>query len=110
MAIYVFEVRPVAKEVSAANAKSQLAALASEVAFGGQRIVVQRRGKPWVGIVSVDDLEYLERHRSLSARPLGALAMVGAWNEVADEVVDSLVKEIYDNRESDTGRPVEFDC
>ena len=98
----------VAKRVSAAQAKARLPTLAAEVAYGGQRVVVERRGKPWVALVRVDDLELLEQHRTTSDRPLGALALVGAWNEVDDEVLDSLVEEMYTERDSDTGRSIEL--
>ena len=94
------------KRVSAAQAKAQLSALSSEVAYGGERIVIQRRGKPLVALVSMDDLELLDQDRAASGRPQGALALVGAWREVEDEELTSVIEEIYANRENDPGRPV----
>ncbi len=94
------------KRVSAAHAKAHLSALASAVAFGNERIIIERRGKPLAVLVSVSDLESLEAGGSTARQPVGALALVGAWREVDDEDMDSLVKGIYAEREKDTGRSV----
>ena len=98
-----------AKRVSAAQAKAQFAALSAEVAYGGQSVIIERRGRPLVALVSVADLELLEQSRPTSARPQGALALAGAWREVKDKHLDSLIEDIYANRENDSGRPVEFE-
>ena len=95
--------------MSAAQAKAQLSALAAEVAYGGQHIIIERRGKPLVALVTVEELERLEQDRATSARPQGALALVGAWQEVSDEEIDSLIEDIYQSRRSDTGRPVDLE-
>ena len=93
------------KRVSAAQAKAQLSALAAEVAYGGQHVIIERRGKPLVALVSVGDLELLEQDRATSARPQGALALVGTWREVNDKDLESLVEDMYAEREKDTGTP-----
>ena len=100
------EVRLVIKRVSAAKAKARLAAIASEVADGGPHVVIERRSKPWVALVMVSDLEFLEQAQPTSERPLGALALAGAWREVDDEAMEALVEEIYAERDYDLGRPV----
>ena len=97
-----------ARRVSAAQAKAQLSALSAEVAYGGQRVVIERRGTPLVALVSMDDLELLGHGRATSARPHGALALAGAWREVDAEDLESLVEEIYAARENDAGRPVDL--
>jgi prevent-host-death family protein len=48
------------KRVSTAQAKAQLSALMAQVAYGGERIIIERRGKPLAALVSVDDLWRLE--------------------------------------------------
>ena len=98
------------KRVSAAQAKAQLSALTGEVAFGGQHVIIERRGRPLAALVSVDDLRLLEQYRAASARPRGALALVGAWGEVEDEDLDSLIGDIYAGRDRDTGRPVDLEA
>ncbi len=45
-----------------------------------------------------------------SPHPQGALALAGAWREVKDRDMASLVEDIYAAREKDTGRPVELDA
>ena len=98
------------KRVSAAQAKAQLSALASEVAYGDQHIIIERRGRPLAALVSVSDLERLEQERATSSRPQGALALVGAWRAIEDRDLECLVKEIYSQRERDLGRPVELEA
>ena len=98
------------KRVSAAQAKAQLSALAAEVAYGGQHVIIERRGKPLVALVSVRDLERLEQDPPTSARLQGALALVGAWREVKNKDMDRLIEDIYTEREKDMGRPVALEA
>ena len=96
------------KRVSVAHAKAQLSSIASDVAFGGPHVIIERRSKPWVALVRVSDLEYLEQAQATSEQPQGALALAGAWREVDDEDMESLVEGIYAERDNDLGRPVEL--
>ena len=98
-----------AKRVSSAEAKARFSALAAEVAYGGQHVIIERRGTPLVALVSVSELELLEQDRATSARPQGALVLVGAWREVGDEHLESLIEDIYAARDKDAGRPVELE-
>lgn len=97
------------KRVSAAGAKAHLSALMAEVAYGGKRVIVERRGKPVAALVSVEDAAYLERSQATSDRPRGALALVGAWKDAGDERLDQVIADIYAARERDTGRLVELE-
>lgn len=96
------------KRVSVAHAKAQLSSIAAGVALGGPQVVIERRGKPWVALVSVSDLEHLKRVQATSEQPQGALALAGAWREVEDKDMESLMAEIYADRDNDQGRPVEL--
>ena len=96
------------KRVSAAQAKAQLSAIASEVAHGGPHVIIERRNKPWVALVRVSDLEHLGQAQTTSEHPRGALALAGAWREIDDDDMESLVEEIYAERDNDLGRPVEI--
>ena len=98
------------RKVSAAQAKARLSALVAEVAFGGQHVVIERRGKAIAAIVSMAALALLEEERERSARRQGALALVGAWRDVPDDELDELVLSIYAARERDTGRAVEVEA
>ena len=48
------------KERSFSDARSHLADIANEVAYAGKRIVLTRKGRKLVAIVSIEDLEALE--------------------------------------------------
>jgi prevent-host-death family protein len=98
----------VVKKASAAQAKSQFSALMAEVAHGGKRVVIERHGKPLAALVSVSDLERLEE--GLTARPQGAMALVGAWRAVDEQKLDALICGIYEARLQDTGRSVQIDA
>jgi prevent-host-death family protein len=94
----------VVKHVSAAHAKAELASLVAKAAYQGERFIIERRGKPLAALVSVDDLDALERSEQASPTPLGALAVLGAWGEIEDEEIDRLIASIYEARSADTGR------
>jgi prevent-host-death family protein len=49
------------KRLSATEARREFANLVNRVAFSGERIVLERHGKGIVALVSVEDLELLER-------------------------------------------------
>jgi prevent-host-death family protein len=92
-----------AKKVSAANAKAHFSELVASVAYGRERYIIERRGKPLAALVSLEDLAALQE---AAGGPRGAIALVGAWSEVEDRELDSLVSEVYAERERDTGREV----
>ena len=97
------------KRVSAAQAKAHFATLMAEVAFGGQCVIIERRGKPLAVLVSLADFERLEQEHATRARPTGVLALVGAWRDVPDAELDALVADIYAARERDKGRSVNLE-
>lgn len=77
--------------------------------YGGERFVIERRGRPLAALVGVEDLERLEREQgNVSSRPLGAVALVGAWAEVEEQDLDTVLGEIYAERQRDSGRPVDL--
>jgi prevent-host-death family protein len=97
-----------AEKVSIAEAKARFSALAAEVAHEGKRFVIQRRGKSLAALVSMKDLEGLEQNLAESKQQHWALALAGAWKEVEDSEIDSLVSDIYASREKDTGSSAEL--
>jgi len=48
------------EEFSFSDARSRLADIANEVAYAGKRIILTRKGKKLVAMVSIEDLEALE--------------------------------------------------
>jgi len=100
---------PVAKKVRLTEAKAQLSALVARAGYGGERFVIERRGRPLAALVGLGDLERLESDPGVvSSRPLGAIALVGAWAEAEERDLDAVVAEIYAERRRDTGRPVDL--
>jgi prevent-host-death family protein len=99
----------VAEKVRVTEAKAHLSELMARVGYGGERFVIERRGRPLAALVRVEDLERLEaERRDVSSRSLGALSLVGAWGEVENRDLDMLLEEVYAERERDTGRPVDL--
>jgi prevent-host-death family protein len=47
--------------VPVSKLRSTLADLSNRVAYTGERICIERNGKPFVALVSFDDMELLER-------------------------------------------------
>ncbi len=80
----------------------------AQVAYGAERYVIERRGKPLAALVSVDDLKRLEQLGAPS-RPRGALALVGAWRELQEPDLDALIADIHAQRARDTGRAVSLE-
>lgn len=62
---------------------------------------------------NLDEPEFMAATSDTAAagrtQPQGALALAGAWRELDDQAVDTLVEEIYATRRLDTGRPVELE-
>ncbi len=66
-----------AKALSIGEAKARFSSLINAVAFGGERILIQSRGRPKAALVSVEDLRRVEatpRGRPSKAQRLLALA------------------------------------
>lgn len=48
------------REVSAREARANFADLIGRVSYGNERIIIRRRNKPVVAVISVEDLAFLE--------------------------------------------------
>lgn len=102
-----------AKNIGAAEAKARFSELMARVGYGGERFIIERRGRPIAALVGVEDIGRLEREReeASSRAPRGALALVGVWGEVVeDEEIEAMLEDIYVARERDTGRPVDLEA
>ena len=96
------------RKVTASEAKAQLSALIAEVAYGGERFVIEKRGKPVAALISVEDLKTLGPEPRISGKPRGPLALIGMWKDLGDDKIDEMVSDIYSQRENDKGRKVEL--
>lgn len=88
-----------AKHVSVGEAKAKLSSLINSVAYGGERIVIQSRGRPKAALVSVEDLRRLEGMqplRSTKAQRVLALAQADRVREALEgfKLTDS-VRELH---------------
>jgi prevent-host-death family protein len=96
-----------AEKVRVTEAKARFSELMARVGYGGERFVIERRGRPLAALVGVKDLERLEKEDTPS-RLLGAIGLVGAWGEAEESEVDAVLEEVYAERERDTGRTVDL--
>ena len=96
-----------AEKVRVTEAKAHLSELMARVGYGGERFVIERRGRPLAALVGVEDLERLEKGDS-NSRLRGAIGLVGAWGEAEESEVDTMLEEIYAERKRDTGRTVDL--
>jgi prevent-host-death family protein len=92
-------------QVNLAKAKSSFSEYASRAAYANEHIIITKRGKPFVALISVKDLEFLER---IKAGPpedglLGAVGMAPELEEVAEKAMEE-----YQRRADGFGREVEI--
>ena len=68
-----------ARAVSVAEVKARLSSLVNSVAYGGERIIIQSRGRSKAALVSVEDLRRVEgAHPSRPSKAQRILALVHA--------------------------------
>ena len=101
-------------DISISDAKSRISELVSRVA-GGERFLIRRRQRPLAALISVDELERLDRARQAGRRlalAFGqradildqieageahpAMAAFGLWRDEHD--LDEIAAEINENR------------
>jgi len=93
--------------VSAAEAKRKFSELIGRAAYGHERIIIERKGKPMAAIIGIEDLRCLE---ALEGRTESAIHPImrafGGWADRKD--LDELLDELYTARERSLGREVEL--
>jgi len=94
--------------LNTANVKARLSELIGRVAYGQERLVVLRRGKPVAALVSMPDFRRLEAMDAANTTTGNNLHPImrafGGWAERTD--LDELEAEIYRSRAVATGREV----
>lgn len=88
------------RRITEAAAKQRLSAVVDDLAKGARRYVIERNGEPVAAIVSIQDFKKLEPFGEFKDKPVGALALVGLWSDVGDEVIDEMIEHIYKSRET----------
>ena len=98
------------EKASIVEARNTLSALINKVAYGGIRVTLESRGKPKAALVSIEDLEKLERLEQekdeevsagtlAQARSLRERIYARRQQEMADSAV--LVDELREGRVSE---------
>jgi prevent-host-death family protein len=96
--------------INVVEARKSFSELLARVAFGGSRIIVERRGKPMAALISIEDLQRLEtlerecgaaRERGLAAleKARGARRRM-AEHQTSQPSVDAgdLIREVREER------------
>jgi antitoxin (DNA-binding transcriptional repressor) of toxin-antitoxin stability system len=80
------------KNLGVAEAKKRFSELVGRIVHKGERFIVERKGKPVMAMVSLEDLQKLEQIPGKKMSK-GVLAAIGAWEDF--ENLDEVVVEIY---------------
>ncbi|MBI3948283.1 MAG: type II toxin-antitoxin system Phd/YefM family antitoxin [Armatimonadetes bacterium] len=92
--------------LSIAEAKSSFSEVVNRVAFGRERVIISRHGKPLVALVPLEELAELEQLRAAET-PRNLAAVAGQWDSF--EEIDAFVEEAYASRQEDRPRLVSLD-
>lgn len=95
-----------ARSISLAEAKAKFSAVVDGVLHRHERYVIERHGKGVAALVHLDELERIEATAPKGDRPAGALALVGAWEDVDDADIDAFLADVQEARTRDAGREV----
>jgi len=95
--------------VSAAEAKRNFSELIGRAAYGRERIIIERKGKPMAAVIGLEDLkrlEALETRMGSETHTHPIMRAFGGWADRTD--LDKLLDEIYTARKRTLGREVEL--
>jgi prevent-host-death family protein len=90
--------------LSVAEAKNRFSELMGRAAYGKERFIIERRGKPVGAIVSTEDLARLEQDPSPR---MGLIALAGAFGDVDD--FEQIMEEVVKQRSSALDREVDLE-
>lgn len=92
--------------VSAAEARTIFGELMARVSYGGERIIVKRRGKPLVAMISIEDLRRLEAMEDARDAELLKLAKETSEGYVPFQAVLDQYEELFGEKLSLEGEDV----
>jgi antitoxin (DNA-binding transcriptional repressor) of toxin-antitoxin stability system len=84
-----------AKNIGVAEVKKSFSVVISEVSLKGEHFVIEKKGKPMAALISVPELQRIEKDREKEKKK-GLLAAIGAWEDFED--LDQTVSDIYERR------------
>lgn len=93
-------------QVTLAKAKSSFSEYASRAAYTNEHIIITKRGRPFVALISVNDLELLKKIKEGTPEDglWGAAGTASELEEVAEKAMEG-----YQKRADDIGRGVEVE-
>jgi len=95
-----------ARNLSIAQAKDTFSEVINQAAFGHERVIICRHGKPVAAVAGLDEVEEPDRLRC-SQSPGNLASIAGQW-EGFDEIA-STIDEAVALRQSDAGRDVSLE-
>lgn len=84
------------KVMGVAEVKRKFSEVVGDVVFKKETYIIERRGKPVVAIVGLEDEKKLKKGNKKGPKK-GLLAALAAWEDF--EGLDQMVKEIYHDRQ-----------
>jgi prevent-host-death family protein len=84
------------QHVSARDARSRFAELTDRVRYTGEPVIVEKQGRPFVALISIDDLDAVRRVRGLEAadrfteRAMRAALDSGEPEPTDEEIVEAV--------------------
>ncbi|MCC6347080.1 MAG: type II toxin-antitoxin system Phd/YefM family antitoxin [Nitrospirales bacterium] len=92
------------KILGVAEIKKQFSTVISEVLLKGEHFVIEKKGKPAAALVSIKELEIIEKAGKKEGEK-GLLAAIGAWEDFDD--LEEMVSGIYEERREAQDRSIE---
>jgi len=87
-------------EIPASEVREQISDILSRVAFGGERVIISRNGKPQVALVPIADLRRLEKLQAYASKraledleKVRASAAEAGLDKLTDEEIDAIIAE-----------------
>jgi prevent-host-death family protein len=102
------------KRVSARDARSRFAELTDRVRYTGEPVIVEKQGQPFVALISLEDLDALERLRArerqeeFSRRAALAAREIEGLEPSEEEIVEAVKRTreaVYRERYGATSAP-----
>ncbi len=88
---------PFTRALSAADAKNHFSEVVHRVAYGHERVIIERRGKPLAAIIGLEDLRRLEveAKEAPSKHPQGLAACAGLFADFPQycDILDKIVEQ-----------------
>jgi prevent-host-death family protein len=94
-------------EIPASEVRERISDVISRVAYGGERVIISRNGKPQVALISIADYERLkEQEARIRKRAVEAVDSIRAeaqrlgLDKLSDEEIDEIIAETRRERRS----------